>query len=202
MVCFFHDPRKNSISGGYVMKGISKLGLIVSKFLEILHFIAAALMVVLGISSVVATDALQKILSAGAVENGPYFATYGFEVNVTNAMGNVDMTLFLIFCVGAAVILTLFALVFRNVNLILKGSEKETPFQKKNIHRLKQIGLMVLAVPVLGVVFQWLCFCVVGVDHVEISVDLGSLVLGILILCLTQFFAHGAELEEDVDGLL
>jgi len=184
------------------MKGISKLGLFVSKFLEILHFIVAALMVVLGIASVVATDSLQKILSAGAVENGPYLETYGFEMNVTNAMGNVDMTLFLIFCVGAVVILTVFALIFRNVNLILKGSEKETPFQKENIRRLKQIGIMVLTVPVLGVVFQGLCFCVVGVDQVEISVDLGSLVLGILILCLTQFFAHGAELEKDVDGLL
>ena len=184
------------------MKSISKLGLFVSKFLEILHFIVAGLMVVTGISSVVATDSLKKILSAGAVENGSHLETYGFEVNVINAMGNVDMTLFLIFCIGAAVILTLFALVFRNVNLILKGAEKETPFQKKNIRHLKQIGFMVLAVPVLGVLFQGICFGVVGVDHVEISVDLGSFVLGILILCLTQIFAHGAKLEEDVDGLL
>ena len=26
--------------------------------------------------------------------------------------------------------------------------------------------------------------------------------MGIVVLCLTQFFVHGAELEKDVDGLL
>ena len=184
------------------MKDVSKLGLFVSKFLEILHFVVAALMVVLGIGSVVAKDALQKILSTGAVENGPYLVTYGFEVNVADAMGNVDMTLFLFFCIGAVLMLGLFGFVFRNVYLILKGAENGSPFRKENICRLKQIGWMVMASPVLGLVLNLLIGLATQPREVELYMDMGGFVLGILVLCLTQYFAHGAKLEEDVDGLL
>ena len=36
----------------------------------------------------------------------------------------------------------------------------------------------------------------------EISLDTTGIFMGIIVLCLTQFFAHGVDLEEDVDGLL
>jgi len=36
----------------------------------------------------------------------------------------------------------------------------------------------------------------------EISVDLEGFVWGLLVLCLTQYFAHGAQLENEVEGLL
>ena len=32
--------------------------------------------------------------------------------------------------------------------------------------------------------------------------DVAGIFMGIIVLCLTQFFVHGAELENDVDGLL
>ena len=39
-------------------------------------------------------------------------------------------------------------------------------------------------------------------DAVENSMDMNGVFMGIVVLCLTQFFVHGAELEKDVDGLL
>jgi len=40
------------------------------------------------------------------------------------------------------------------------------------------------------------------VDFAEISIDMGGISMGIIVLCFSQFFAHGVELENDVDGLL
>jgi hypothetical protein len=36
----------------------------------------------------------------------------------------------------------------------------------------------------------------------EISMSLSGLWIGIIMLCMSQFFAHGVALEEDVDGLV
>lgn len=43
---------------------------------------------------------------------------------------------------------------------------------------------------------------VIGVDAVEININQSGLFMGIIVLCLTQYFIYGAELEKDVDGLL
>ena len=43
---------------------------------------------------------------------------------------------------------------------------------------------------------------VMGSDVAEISIDMGGIFMGIVVLCFTQFFAHGVELENDIDGLL
>ena len=47
-----------------------------------------------------------------------------------------------------------------------------------------------------------ICRLILGVDAVETSINFYGFFMGIVVLCLTQFFIHGAELEKDVDGLL
>ena len=39
-------------------------------------------------------------------------------------------------------------------------------------------------------------------DMSKFGMVITSIFMGIIVLCLTQFFVHGAELEKDVDGLL
>lgn len=43
---------------------------------------------------------------------------------------------------------------------------------------------------------------VVGSRKVEFFVNMQPIAFGLVVLCLAQFFAYGAELEHDVDGLL
>jgi len=43
---------------------------------------------------------------------------------------------------------------------------------------------------------------VLGAEAAEVSNNFSGLVIGIVVLCMTQFFAHGIELEKEVDGLL
>ena len=66
----------------------------------------------------------------------------------------------------------------------------------------KYIGIFAIAVPVIGLVMSVITRLVIGVENVEISIDMASIFMGVIVLGLKQFFVHGASLEEDVDGLL
>ena len=67
---------------------------------------------------------------------------------------------------------------------------------------MREIGIFSIAIPVIGFFMNLIIRLVTGVETAEISVDTAGIFMGIIVLCLTQFFVHGAELEKDVDGLL
>ena len=72
----------------------------------------------------------------------------------------------------------------------------------ENIRRLRGIGILSIAIPVVGIVMSTAIRLILGADAVESSLHFDGLIMGIIVLCLTQFFIYGATLERDVDGLL
>ena len=185
------------------MKGINKLGKIITKILEVFHWVGAVLMVAATVCSVAAPNWGKYFVGFDAKECcGANLEVYGFEVNAPVVNGNTDMTSFMLFGIGAVIILAVMAMVFRNLHLIFKKSENGTPFQKDNIRMMKEIGIFAIAVPVIGFIMSIIVRLVTGVETAEISIDMGGIFMGIIVLCLTQYFVHGAELEKDVDGLL
>ena len=185
------------------MKVINKFGKIIAKILEVFHWVGAALMIVATICSVVAPNRVNYFVGFDAKECcGANLEVYGFEVNAPVINGNVDMTSFLIFGIGAVIILVVMAMLFRNLYLIFKKSENATPFQKDNIRMMREIGYFSIAVPVIGLIMSVFARLVTGVETAEVSIDTTGIFMGIIVLCLIQFFIHGAELEKDVDGLL
>lgn len=185
------------------MKRINELGKIITKILEVFHWVGTALMAAAAICSLAAPQWVGYFVGIDAKECcGAELAVYGFEVNASVINGNVDMTTFFLFGIGAVIILALMAMVFRNLNLIFKKSENASPFQKDNIRMLREIGIFSIAVPVVGFVMSIVTRLVMGDDAAEISVSQSGIIMGIIVLCLTQYFVHGAKLENDVDGLL
>ena len=185
------------------MKKLNKLAKIITKILEVFHWVGAALMLAATVCSMAAPNWLRYFVGIDAKECcGAELSVYGFDVNAAVTNGNVDMKTFLLFGIGAFIILTLMAMVFRNLHLIFKKSENDSPFQKDNIRMLKEIGIFSISIPIVGLVMSTIIRLVLGVDAVEISVDQSGVVMGIVVLCLTQFFRYGAELEKDVAGLL
>ena len=185
------------------MKGINKLGKIITKILEVFHWVGAVLMVAATVCSVAAPNWVKYFVGFDAKECcGANLEVYGFEVNAPVVNGNTDMTSFMLFGIGAVIILAVMAMVFRNLHLIFKKSENGTPFQKDNIRMMKEIGIFSFAVPVIGLIMSIIVRLVIGVDAAEISINQSGIFMGIIVLCLTQFFVHGAQLEEDVEGLL
>ncbi|MBP3654436.1 MAG: hypothetical protein J6J04_03275 [Oscillospiraceae bacterium] len=186
-----------------MMKGINKLAKIITKILEVFHWVGTCLMAAATVCAFAAPQWVGYFVGIDAKECcGAELAVYGFEVNAAVTDGNVDMTTFFLFGIGAVVILALMAMVFRNLNLIFKKSENATPFQKDNIRMLKEIGIFSIAVPVVGFVMSIITRLVIGVNAAEISINQSGIFMGIIVLCLTQYFIHGADLEKDVDGLL
>jgi len=185
------------------MKGINKLGKIITKILEVFHWVGAALLLAATICSLAAPNWVKYFVGFDAKECcGANLEVYGFEVNAPVVNGNTDMTSFMLFGIGGIIILAVMAMVFRNLHLIFKKSENGTPFQKDNIRMMKEIGIFSIAVPVIGFIMSIIVRLVTGVETAEISIDMGGIFMGIIVLCLTQYFVHGADLEKDVDGLL
>ena len=103
---------------------------------------------------------------------------------------------------AAVVLPSLMAMIFRNLYLIIKRSESSTVFQADNIRMLREIGIFAISIPLAGLALSIVCRLILGTDTVETSVRLYGFSMGLVILCLTQFFARGVELEQDVEGLV
>ena len=185
------------------MKGMNKLGMVIAKILEVFHWVGTALTAAATVCSAAAPKWVGYFVGFDAKECcGANLEVYGFEVNAPVVNGSINMASFTLFGIGAVVILALMAMVFRNLHLIFKKSRNATPFQKDNIRMMREIGIFAIAVPVIALIMSVIVRLVAGVEAVEISIDMGGIFMGIIVLCLTQFFVHGSELEQDVDGLL
>jgi len=186
-----------------MMKDVVKIAKVVTKILEVFHWVAVVLMIAATVCSLTATDWVKYFVGFDAKECcGVELSVYGFEIITPLKNGSVDMTVLFLFGIGAVMILSLMAMVFRNINLIIKKSEDSTPFQADNIRMLKEIGIYAIAIPVISLIMSVVCRVVLGIDAVETSVNVYGFSMGVIILCLIQFFIYGTRLENDVDGLL
>ena len=185
------------------MKGLNKLGKVITKILEEFHWIGAVGMGIASIGIIIANNSVENFRSLVA-ENfvREDFAVYGFQISAPVVNGELNVAAFIVFCIGAAVLLAVMAMIFRNLHLIFKKSENSTPFQKDNVRMMREIGIFAIAIPVIGFIMSVITRLVCGVDFAEICVDMGGISMGIIVLCFSQFFAHGVKLENDVDGLL
>lgn len=184
------------------MKNISKTALITSKVFEIFHWILSAFMAAILLSSVAAGDWLSNFLAQNASERGLTLSSFGFEVMAADSAGNVNMAVVPFFSIGAILVAGLMALAFRNVYLMIKRSKKTTPFQKDNIRMLKNASIFLIATSVVGLVTVTVIRLVTGIGEKETCINLDGFVMGVLLFCITEFFAHGIELQDEVDGLL
>lgn len=184
------------------MKKFNKLALTASGIVEVIHWGAALLMAGVLVCSLVNGPWFQGILERSVPEYGTVMSVYGFEIEAVDAAGHVDIRGLALFSAAAVVILSLMAMVCRNLRLILKKSEGVTPFQPDNIRMVREIGIFYLSIPLLGLAVSNLARLILGPDTLEMSVDYGGLITGLVMLCLAQFFARGMELERDLDGLM
>lgn len=185
------------------MKGISKIAKVMTRVVEIFHWVGVALMIAATVCSVAAPTFVKYFVSLDAKECcGANLSIYGFEINASVTDGRVDMKAFLLFGIGAILILALMAMIFRNLYLIIRKSEGSTPFRTENVRMFREVGIFSIAVPVVGLIMSIISRIALGVESTEASNNFGGLIIGIVVLCVTEFFIHGIELEKDVDGLV
>lgn len=186
------------------MKNLNRLAMTAAKILEVIHWLGAGISVAAAAMSIFAQNTLGSLFSGFAEIN-----IYGFEINLLNSQGMVNIIALRTFAVYSLIILSLMAMVFRNVYLIFKTAEGRTwfskgttPFQHDITRMVREIGIFYISVPVIGLIMSVIARMVIGYETAEISMSLSGLISGILILCLSQVFSYGMELQKDVDGLL
>ncbi|MCI9469367.1 MAG: hypothetical protein HFG45_08780 [Oscillospiraceae bacterium] len=187
------------------MKNLQKFALVLAKFMEVLHWIGAASMAAILLSGLFAQDWLLKTVAA--LSDGE-LSTYGFSLVVIDGSFAPDPRAVLLFAAGGIAVMSLTAMIFRNVYLMLKTvsgtnphTRRATPFQHDMIRMIREIGIFFLSIPAVSLVLSIIARLTLG-DGIELSIQLDSLMMGIFVLCLTQAFRYGMELEHDVDGLV
>lgn len=191
------------------MKNINKVVMAGAKLLEILHWFAALIMIVISAGCLFMRERLEELLMAGTASGGPELASYGFEITVLQGDGTLNMTAVLFFAVTAVICLSLMAMVFRNLYLIVRTAEGKTafaagatPFQEDTIRMVREIGIFLISQSAVCLVMSIAVRFSIGVETAELSVNLDSLLMGVVALSLSRIFAYGTQLQEDVDGLL
>ena len=181
---------------------------VIAKILEVFHWIAQGVMVLLFVLSFFSSDWLGSMLVQSSVHDVS-LETYGYGIVVMNAHGQVDPVAVRMFAIGAFFIFPLMAMVFRNVYLIIRTSRGETwfaqgptPFQGDVTRMVREIGIFLLSVVAVGIIFSIIATLVLGSSMVEHVLSLESLMIGLLMLCLSSAFGRGEALEKDVEGLV
>ena len=185
------------------MKKFTKIAQVVTKVIEISHWIALGLIALSTIFCMVAPQWMKYVVEF-EVEGGNLVEldAYGFEVISKFKDGQIHRLTYSLYGIGAVSIFAMVALIFNNLHEILCISEKETPFNDKNIKRLKRIGLFSILIPIIGLFMGTIIRICVGNEASEISNSMDGFIMGIIVLCLTEIFTYGASLEKDIDGLV
>ena len=149
----------------------------------------------------------------GIAPFGFYFAgkdlvSFGFSIMTVDSAGNSIGGAYTIFFITILIMMAMMAMICRNIYLIFKTSEGktsfskgQTPFQPDNIRMVREIGIFLIAIPVVGLIMDIIAHIALG-PEIECSMDLHFIIVGLVAICLSRFFTYGMELQEDVDGLV
>ncbi len=178
-------------------KTFTRFATVFSKLFEIAYFIAAA-----GCVVALVLAAVDPAGFLAGVEPREEISAQGFSLVISNDQRQLLPGALQIFLIEAALSTGLMGMVFRNVNLVLRKSQDKTPFQKDNVRMLREIGFFFISIAVVQLIFCGVAVLVLGPDRAEVSAGAANFVTGLLMLCLSQCFALGVRMQQDVDGLV
>lgn len=185
------------------MKKLNKTVSVISKIAEVALWIGTAMMIVLLIANLTVPDKLGFLLESGEM------TVKGFNIEVLDASGKVLSRAVTMIAVAGILLLPMSAMICRNIYLIFKTTEGatffskgETPFQADNVRMVREIGIFSIAIEVVGMIIGIIAQLYVGPELAEVSTSTNGIFFGLVILCLSQFFAYGVSLQEEVDGLV
>ncbi len=177
------------------MKKLNKAVTVLAKIFEVCFWVATALMAAVFLPGIIAPDKLDFLADTGD------FTLRGFSIAVTDVSQETILKAITMIGLAGVLIFPLNAMIFRNINLIFKSSVNKSPFQPDNVRMVREIGIFSIAGPVVELIVSSIAQMVIGVA-LEISVAIDGIFFGLVVLCLSQFFAYGMSLQEEVDGLL
>lgn len=188
-----------------VMRVINNIINVIIKFTEIVYWCAAVACVVFFFLALSGNHSIFHFLTY----QPDSLSGNGLSIIFTNKITEADYNIvYPLFFFTNVIVCILFAKVFRYINLTFKTaqgktkySEGETFFQKKNVEFIQKIGFLSIGMIAVEIIMQVIIKVALG-DAVTVFVNYTPIHMGIVILCLSQFFAQAINLQKDVDGLL
>lgn len=179
---------------------LQKTTLILAKVAEVLHWGLAGAMLIAAIASVIWSTSALEWVEIHILDAEHVLSCYGFEMLIAST-GTLAG-----FAIGSAIILTLMAMIFRNVYLILKTADGKTwfakgntPFQSNIVRMFREIGIFFIIIALIGSISSIVVSALGGETH---GINYLSAFIGLVFICISQFFHYGLGLEKDLDGLV
>ena len=171
---------------------------VLAKIMEVIAFVAEGLLAI----GLIAILALRGEIKRGFVDgfNNGSLNLSAFGSGANNITTDNLIPILSAILIGGMVILALSGFLFRNINLIFKNTNLESPFALSNVKLVKQIGYIAVAIPFCKCIANFVMTFIA--EDVSLGFEISELIFGLVILCLAQYFAYGASLEKDVNGLL
>ena len=189
------------------MKKLGKAGYVFVRVFEMLHWLAAAFCLVMCIAMLAAPDWWMGLYGVASEPAGEVLSTkmvswnYSGGFGMATVSGGFDLGMEIVMGVASMVTAILSALVFRKIGQVIRMSRETTPFQKPVVDRVRQVGWLFIVIPVMTVVTTLMADIFFWPQY-SFQVDVSNIVTGVIILGLTQIFAYGVKLEDDMEGLL
>lgn len=186
-------------------EALNRLAAIIAKITEIFYWVASGILIV----SLIVYCLNDAFLAYTMDLSDGEFAFSGYSIQLFSVEGRLIPAVFIPALIISAIVSGLMAMVFRNIYLIFKTTAGETkfsmgktPFQPSNVRMLREIGIFVLSIPLVEYLGDIIIRLIAGPELVESSISVSGIAFGIALLCLSQFFAYGVQLQSDADGLL
>lgn len=182
---------------------------IIAAIAEVCYWIGSGMTAAIVISLAVGYTGLVSKLTSVIPEKGKDLVAFGFSISTVDADGNTVWGSYLVFFITLLLMLVMMAMICRDVYLIFrtaegktKFSKGKTPFQPDNIRMVREIGIFLIVIPVVGLIMSIIGRGVLKAYQIESSMDMHFIVVGLVVIALSGFFAYGMELQNDVDGLV
>ena len=178
---------------------------IIAKIMEVGNWVLG---IILLVGAILVTASPEMLAFANNIFEGT-INIYGFEVSLFNSDGTfLNGMLQAAFVIGALVS-SLIAMMFRDIYLIgrltlgqTSHAKGATPFQPDNVRMIREIGIFAIAVPLVQYLSSIILRLIFGFETDISGFAYMGFVFGIAMLCLSQVFAYGVQLQQDTDGLI
>lgn len=181
----------------------TKLSIYICALFQLANALGIALLLASAVHVIIDPDAINT--SAGEPLTVSF---YGIDVALNNmslyAARGVEsvpgVVIYLLFgCAQSAMCF----LAFGKVRNVIEYARSQPPFRRENVEKLRQAGLLFLGTVGLELAFALVSMVLAfGAMSFYVNPSFDNLIIGVIILCVSEIFAQSVRMQEDADGLV
>lgn len=179
----------------------TKAAVIICAVLQIAYAVTMALLIVSAVHVIINPDAINDGGPLSVSLSGMDISLNNMSVYAADSLSSVPgVVVCLLFgCAQAAMCF----LAFGKVRNVIGYAQSQPPFCRENVKRLRQAGLLFLGTVGLELAFVLVSLLLsFGVMRFYVNPSFDHLIIGVIILCVSEIFAQSVRMQEDVDGLV